>query len=527
MGHLHHSAGGEHLAQLTSDQLVMAKKNRNQRKKEKAHRSELSVTGLAEHKRIGKEVIPPFADLARRTPLSPADWVGDRLPEMLWASMLIAAFGRGEALRRFRLVGKVIEQRCKDDDDATRLLLRDVTLTGLSKWTDEDFTSFARAAIQGDSALFAVLLLFDDLPGKARWEAVIGDVKIDWAVLKAAVGITLWHQSQEATDCRWMRVLAAVLSRSLKLPAVELIREILEYPDYGDMREVRPIVRSSELACNMSAEGPTASEWSPKFWAQAYALTKTDHLPFRVGNLNPVSALTVQEISDLRNVLVKHWQNCVPGTQVDARLEAAFGFAAYALDIIAELIQLTNATSILGRMGLRTLVEAAITFTRLARRDDPELWKRFRDYGYGQAKLAYLKMLETDKLPSFISVEALEGFSNEDVWHEFQTINVGNWEGSDLRAMSDAVGLKADVYDRYYDWTSAFVHANWAAQRDAEYALCVNPLHRLHRVLATTKPVLPDVVHDAAILTNRILDVLHQLYPDFTGRLSTQTLQTS
>ena len=48
--------------------------------------------------------------------------------------------------------------------------------------------------------------------------------------------------------------------------------------------------------------------------------------------------------------------------------------------------------------------------------------------------------------------------------------------------------------------------------------MCLNPLHRLRRLLAA-EPKLSDVRDDAVILTNRILTVLDGLYPAFADRL--------
>ena len=64
----------------------------------------------------------------------------------------------------------------------------------------------------------------------------------------------------------------------------------------------------------------------------------------------------------------------------------------------------------------------------------------------------------------------------------------------------------------FYDWTSAFVHANWAAVRDAGFDLCINPLHRLHRIPSAARTELPDVCADAADLVSGILDDLSALY---------------
>lgn len=248
----------------------------------------------------------------------------------------------------------------------------------------------------------------------------------------------------------------------------------------------------------------TVSEWSPRFWQHAWTLTKDDHRRFSHKAPSLMTVTSLQAIRDLREALRVHAENTMMTSAVDARHGVSFGVAAYGLDVLIELLGLGNSTGILGRMGLRCLTEILINFTTLATRDEDDRWRRFRDYGYGQAKLAYLKMLEVQELPSFVTVEILEQLSNEGVWHEFREMHVGNWDDSDLRKMSDAMGIKEDVYDKYYDWSSAFVHGNWAAVRDAEYDLCLNPLHRLHRVVAASRTSLLDVSGDAIEMVNRV-----------------------
>jgi hypothetical protein len=70
--------------------------------------------------------------------------------------------------------------------------------------------------------------------------------------------------------------------------------------------------------------------------------------------------------------------------------------------------------------------------------------------------------------------------------------------------MSDRAALKDAIYDAFYDSTSAFAHANWAAVRDASLDLCVNSLHRLRRVPSADHTELPDVCADAATLASGI-----------------------
>jgi hypothetical protein len=505
----------------------MGKRSKKNRKKSR-RRTDLSVTSLQRHQKIGKNLVPPFAQMRRQLPVQPANWPGERLPEMLWAAMLIAGLGRSEALSRLRRLAVFIKERC-DADETHRQTLCQVTLTGLAGWNEQEFDGFVQAAIQGDGALFAILLRFDNLPAKERWQKIAVHDGESFDILKAAVGTAFWHQSQEATDCRWMRVFAMLASGSLLFPqgAEDKVREIVEYPDYGDQRGVRPSIRALEGAADGTKDGFRVSAWSPSFWKQAYEFTRNDHARF--SGKNPVSlcALSLDDVRCTREALGLHSEATTTGTAVDPRHEAAFGFSGYALDLLIELLSVGNSSRILGRMALRSLAELLINFTMLAKHDELERWQRFRDYGYGQAKLAYLKMLETETLPSFVAVEWLEALANEDMWHEFREMRIGNWDDSDLRKMSEATGIKEDVYDRYYDWSSAFVHANWAALRDAEYDLCLNPLHRFHRILSTQTKSLPDVIGDAVHLVNKVLEVLDGLYPSFPNRLPASKIDAS
>lgn len=497
----------------------MAKQSRKERRQS---RTDLSVTPLAQHKKIGKDVLPPFAQLKRdaNSKMIAASWSDERLPEMLWAALTIVTYGREDALDRFRRLGKFIGDTTTEDD-TRKAILGNVTLTGLSNWSDAEFDSFVGIVVSDAPGAFSGLTLFEALPGRDRWLRVAplaGEQALE--ILKSGVGNTLWHQTQEATDCRWMKVLAALLSGMFGLPDKGMIREVLDYPERGDQTRVRPTIRANEMAIGLRPDQPRhVTAWASAFWAEAYALTRDDHArvvpppPARLAILSRDVVLGVHE------ALRRHCDATTSGTAVDARHEASFGFAAYALDLVLELLQVGNATSRMARMALRSISELVINFATLARRDEAERWSRFRDYGYGEAKKAYLKMLETEILPEYVSLESLEALSNEDVWHEFQEIHIGNWADSDLRSMSEANGTKDEVYDRYYDWSSAFVHGNWAALRDAEYDLCLNPLHRPHRVLSTGPKALPDVISDAAVLTNRILVLVDSLYPGFADRL--------
>jgi hypothetical protein len=173
-------------------------------------------------------------------------------------------------------------------------------------------------------------------------------------------------------------------------------------------------------------------------------------------------------------------------------------------------------------MSLRTLAELLITLTYLAQKDDPEIWKSYRVFGAGQAKLQYLKLEEKNGDASYIDIDTLGRLANEDMWEEFLPIELGHWAKSNLRNLSIESDTK-NVYDEFYAWTSSYAHGHWGAVRDLTFATCGNPLHRLHRIPRKTSRDLPDLIPDACRLVDCLLSVLDQCYPGFGKRVSFNT----
>jgi hypothetical protein len=84
--------------------------------------------------------------------------------------------------------------------------------------------------------------------------------------------------------------------------------------------------------------------------------------------------------------------------------------------------------------------------------------------------------------------------------------------------MATEAGIK-DFYDKHYDWSSSYVHGNWGAVRDTVFTVCLNPLHRFHRIPFIPKLDMPSVLTDTAKIINMMLDINNQLYPGFKMRI--------
>src|SRR5882672_11107640 len=82
----------------------------------------MSRTTLKEHKQDGKNFSPPFANMG----ISNSSWKDERLPNMLWAALLIGNLPRNDALNIFRRVIKCFQTFSEEK------VSPDVTLYGLA-----------------------------------------------------------------------------------------------------------------------------------------------------------------------------------------------------------------------------------------------------------------------------------------------------------------------------------------------------------------------------------------------------------
>jgi len=484
------------------------------KRKRDAKKSNKQYSGLDQHKQSGKLLQPPFLTIGN---LRPSSWIDERLPETLWCALLITHLPRDLALEVFRRVAKLTEGKF----EAKKPL--DVGHSGLAELAPELAVTIIEliCSAPGAREVLRPLLLLESLPLCESWARAIHDEPVDgdWDVLRLAVAHVFDHQSQEATDCRWLRVLVMLVSGQLKLPTMEMIRQIAYYPTEGDQRQVRPFIRASEISF-ANAPGSTTQSWPTTFWDQCWR--DTPCLPTQLQPSTPVGhgGTTVQQVDVVADALSAHFASTATTTTVDAKHEAVFGIAGYGLSVLRELLRIGASTSVLARLGLRGLLEMWITLAYLTKKDSATLWAEYRAYGVGQTKLAFLKLDDADaQKVGFVNAEELNAIANEDRSAEFVAINLGHWDGSNLRKMSEQADVKS-AYDSFYPWTSAYMHANWGAVRATSFDLCLNALHRAHRVLRTTPAPLNDVVVDACDLVDRLLEVVDTYYPGFSQRVS-------
>jgi len=468
-----------------------------------------TYSGIEQHKLISKTLTTPWANMPN---LKPSSWRDERLPELLWACILASCIDRDKALATFRSVINHIEKNARDAYDK-------ITHTGLSKLDDRkqrEIIAIITTPAENKAVLHS-LLLFDNLPVREQWKQFLpprGD--IDISPLIQGVARTLDHQSQQATDCRWLFIMNFLITGNAIIHDKEIIEGFFYYPNRGDMRKIRPHIRAMEGAFSLSNEN--LSNWPTKFWQEALDKTECYHLPATQHQYEVNPGTSLSRVNEVYQALRHHMNNTLTTTAIDPKHDTVFGIAFYCLSILNELLRLGNSTSILARSGLRTLLECFITLKYLSDKNEQSLWQSYRVYGAGQAKLSFIKLDELDQSPNYVDKNTLQQLSNEDMWQEFLDINLGHWDNTDLRKMSRSAKCK-EYYDKYYAWTSSFTHGHWGAIRDTVFETCGNPLHRLHRIPKENPRMLPDVIIDACFLTDKILELLSNIYPTFNPRV--------
>ncbi|WP_439408387.1 DUF5677 domain-containing protein [Bradyrhizobium sp. DASA03076] len=474
----------------------------------------LRVTPLSKLKRTGPLLQGPMRKLEN---VQFSSWIEDALPEVLWCTLIITELPREDGLACFRrILRKVTEHKDVLGNrrlEHSRLAELDAASFDLF-FADECKTATVPAAL-------APLLLLEDLPDRPHWLRLLPAPRSDgWDKLADAIAGTFDHQSQAATDCRWFKVTTVAALGNIVLPREmeERRKELNEYPDRGDMSFVRPSIRALEMTFRPGSAGEVRTEWLNDFWQEGWRKTECFLLNPDDGAKIVQHEQLFKQLVELSEALTRHFVETMEHTGVDAKHDSSFGLVFYITHLLFFSLKGIVGQTIPGRIILRTAVECYITLAYLAHHDNPTVWMQYRHYGAGQIKLAFLKRINEDDVPSFISTELLEQMANHDTWLEFQDIKLGAWADRNLRDMAKDAGEKA-FYDRYYDLLSGYVHGNWSAALHSVFGQCLNPLHRFHRIPMPPRILIDDAVPDLKKICNLALDKLAQMYPPFKPRL--------
>ena len=370
-------------------------------------------------------------------------WVHSGFPESLWIALLLSELGRQRVFSDEFVKIPAFLRQLRQESLGTFF---DLSHSAISRMPEQIAQRVINCICEKADAQIAVspLLLLESLPGREYWGRAISN-RLSWdesfgALCKAAA-VCHHHQKITSTDCRWFNVLLWINVDKMSMPQKykdDFFRYINDPDEFGG--QVRNTEMNIRIMQGRNIPWKLASSWDPSAvnnWGDIFWKECVDKFPCGIMEHETeikIEVSTTNEIvRDVSDQLEFHCDNTRPRSYMNIRHDAVFGSTMYAMRILEELLRASNYSSILGKLGLRTILEVFISLRYLVQKNDEKLWEQWRLYGAGQAKVSALKMKSADKTPRFSNSDRMSVIANEDKAEMFTDIPFGNWAGITTR----------------------------------------------------------------------------------------------
>lgn len=440
-----------------------------------------NVSKLTAHKRKKGLLVTPLND-ASGDSLILSSWAKERMPEYLWLGMILLRYGREVGIE---ITGKILFEISRKIESLLQPRISKI----FSLPDDEQKSIFEIICKYVEKDVLAPLTLLYP----SRIYPIFNDyffvshllVEDRINIISEAITLFSPHQSNEATDLRFLALSLMLFNGKLQFvkgteSAMTALREY-PYTDHKDekMRMYRSMVRTTESAMNFQE---TNNDFSSNFWRNIGMITSCN--PTRIEF--PESAIDHKElIGDCRKVLEYVLYSNKEKSLAEDKFDVIIGSINYALKIFTEIDDKALGNSILGRHGIRTIIEVYFMLKYLLKREieHPKIWEEYKLYGISKYKLVLLKARESNasRIPSHFSLPVVEMLVNEIRWEEFINIDLDYFDKQGIRDKSMDVGEK-ELYDLFYDYDTSFTHGMWGAVRESSMLYCNSVNHQFHAI---------------------------------------------
>lgn len=460
--------------------------------------------------------------------MSTVSYLRDFLPDLLWiVALLDAGLGPDGLYEPLDVIEELAPPQEVQRGERKELELVDGRLSSFA-YVPDDLRATVRTGLRKRTPwalpdnLGHALSLYPD--GPAFWlyedwrETNTVDPEAGLRYLKRLMLTYGDRSTPESTVPRMIPIARMLKAGRLHVPR-EIGQEWVKYPTHLDEEGQRMVEAGMRAQYNLwgSAEfaPPLAYPWAQSFWRQNWKLSpcEVSTEPPPAGALEEEEGETPFEEADRgiptadprTSIETVHagWMRALQELGDDLRQrqgraemdlwdptadEIRFGLASRQFRLLYELIDDPNLWSATGAAHLlRAVVETRIVSAWLLQKNDVALYERFREYGLGKHKLYKLHVedyieqhgdsSDLDELREWLDREV-----NSEILEEFQKIDLGgNFAGVSVRDMADQAELKP-LYTLNYQPLSAEAHGEWSSLRASDLDVCVNPLHRFHRI---------------------------------------------
>lgn len=473
-------------------------------------------SSLKQHIMEKKGILASPLNHSLREMLSLNSWSRDRLPEYLWLGLILE---RHERIEGLNLLGHMLKDIAENIEGLTYPRLSKILELEETK-QNELYNIVLQYTDKATLSPLTLILNCDKYPLFYR-KFVTVQMPIDYRLQKLRNSIKTYYptHANEATDLRFLAMLILLFTKRLHFSdqtrnaAEAFSRYPLTSHDDEIMRLYRPTIRSME-----SIDFEQASyKFSQFFWNEVGKIDDCSlfYIQYEEGSLEMEHLL-----EDSRNAI----DYMISSNKIllldNDKFTVLIGSACYALQIFEEMCSNNLANAVLGRHGIRTILELSIMIKYLLKMEasKPNIWKEYKLYGISKYKLVLLKSREIgDKEDSHFIEPMADAIVNEIMYEEFIDIDLKYFDQTGIREKSIEANEK-NTYDILYDYDSSFVHGLWGSVRESSMLLCDNANHKFHSVpdvFNTQK--LPSVLKDAEKAILKIMTTIDTVYalPEF------------
>lgn len=469
-------------------------------------------SSLGDHKIKKGKVVSPFNYNLPQMKL--VSWKNERFLEYMWLCLLHNHYGRDDA---FKIIYNVYREFKKFDIFPGRpkwsVLLEEsnerkhIAFKILTKYIEADVLAPLTLIYRAEQ-----YPIFNEYFYNIHF--MIGDR------INAIIDVMSKYQfkdSKDTTDIKYMITLNMIVNDKIRFTsgapvAAEAFREYPKTEHTDEKMELyRPAIRSIE-EMDLEEQNTGFLDYTKKEISQ---ITECNPVILKYEN----QLLKKNMFDDLK--MVSDYLNTKReiSFEVDHKFDVVIGLLIYSIKVFGEIQTSDNSIGILGRNGMRILIEAYVMLKYLIKKekDNYSIWNAYKEYGLGKYKMILLKKREFESTISHYNEFVIDQIVNEEKSEEFQDIDLTYFDKLGIREKCLEVDEKL-LYDLYYDYNSQFGHGLWGALRESCFVICDNPSHGYHAIPDVTyEQFLPDVNIDSGKVILLIMKLVNDIYtlPDW------------
>lgn len=440
------------------------------------------------------------------------NWRNDCLPDFIWIALILNYYNREDAFLKLSLIFKGIEDSSFQFDS-----LQLSYIFSLDKPHQIEFYNIILKYLDIDVLSPLTIVFNQNQLFKEYFTIESFNVEDKLFILGNIVENYGTNKSDGATDVQYIILTFYFLIRKniyLTEKTSEIGDYLYKYPktphENDEMRIYRPTVRSMFGAVQHDIY-QHHQEFIRLFWKE---LLEIGGCNLRYGEYINHFVLDENFIEDVKlefqKLIIENSETEIE----DSRFNVIIGSSVYALKVLNELVECNLRNKVMGRLGLRILIEVYITlkFNQKKEQEEPKIWEEYQEYGIGKYKMILIKAREVNEFEnSHLNTELIDALINEQNDEMFLNVEVRYFK-KDMRNRANDVGEK-ELYDLYYDYESNYAHGLWGAVRESAMLKCVNPLHLGHNVPdVQLNHGLADVLPDAIMVFKKLLSFIDDNY---------------